>query len=60
MPMHIHDDEEEAFYILEGQLRVSCGEQTWTVGRGDFVMLPRGIPHTCAVYFGGERTLISK
>ena len=25
VPWHIHDDEEETFYILEGQLRVSCG-----------------------------------
>lgn len=29
-------------------MRVSCGEQTWTVGPGDFVMMPRGIPHTCS------------
>jgi quercetin dioxygenase-like cupin family protein len=58
VPMHIHDDEEEAFYILEGQLRVSCGEQTWTVGPGDFVMMPRGIPHTCATLGAGGARLL--
>jgi quercetin dioxygenase-like cupin family protein len=48
VPPHIHDDEEESFYVLEGQLRVSCGQHTWTVGPMDFVMLPRGIPHSCS------------
>ena len=48
VPPHIHEDEEEAFYILEGQLRVTCGGDTSTLGPGDFVMMPRGIPHTCS------------
>jgi len=33
VPTHIHDDEEAVFYIVEGQLRVSCGERTWTMAR---------------------------
>lgn len=48
-PTHIHDDEDEAFYILEGVLRIECGDQTWTIGPGAFAFLPRGIPHTFAV-----------
>jgi quercetin dioxygenase-like cupin family protein len=58
VPPHIHDDEEEAFYVLEGQLRVSCGEQTWTVGPGDFVLMPRGIPHTCSTLGDGGARLL--
>jgi quercetin dioxygenase-like cupin family protein len=48
-PPHIHDDEEESFYVLDGQLSVTCGEQTWPAGPGSFVFLPRGIPHAFTV-----------
>jgi quercetin dioxygenase-like cupin family protein len=58
VPPHIHEDEEEAFYIREGQLRVSCGEQTWTAGPGDCVMMPRGIPHTCSTLGDGSARLL--
>lgn len=48
-PPHIHHDEEEGFYILDGQVSITCGEQTWTAGPGSFAMLPRGIPHSFSV-----------
>lgn len=48
-PPHVHHAEEEAFYILEGQLTVICGDRTWQVGPGSFVLLPRGIAHTFRV-----------
>lgn len=48
-PPHVHHAEEEAFYILEGQLTVTCGDRTWQVGPGSFVFLPRGIAHTFRV-----------
>jgi quercetin dioxygenase-like cupin family protein len=44
-PPHIHHQDDEAFYILEGELSGSCGERTWRGGPGTFVLLPRGIPH---------------
>ena len=58
VPPHIHEDEEEAFYILEGQLRVTCGTDTSTLGPGDFVMMPRGIPHTCSTVGDGSARLL--
>src|ERR1700682_38783 len=51
-PPHVHDAEEESFYVLEGQLQVTCGDQTWTVNSGGFVLLPRGIPHAFSVTGG--------
>jgi mannose-6-phosphate isomerase-like protein (cupin superfamily) len=45
-PMHVHDGEEEAFYILDGKLVVFLGEQRLTAGPGAFVLVPRGLPHT--------------
>jgi quercetin dioxygenase-like cupin family protein len=48
-PRHRHDREEEAFYLLEGVIEVLCGERTWTAGAGDFVFLPRAVPHAFTV-----------
>ncbi len=45
-PRHQHDREDEAFYLLAGEITVDCGDQRWTAGPGDFVFLPRGIPHS--------------
>jgi len=47
-PLHIHETEEEAFYVLEGALRIRIGERTVTAGPGAFVLIPRGTVHTFA------------
>ena len=44
-PPHIHHQDDEAFYILSGELSGFCGERTWRGGPGTFVFMPRGIPH---------------
>jgi mannose-6-phosphate isomerase-like protein (cupin superfamily) len=44
-PRHVHHDEHEAFYILEGSAEVHCGNESFHAGPGSFVMLPKGIPH---------------
>jgi mannose-6-phosphate isomerase-like protein (cupin superfamily) len=44
-PPHIHDDEDELFYVLEGRLRVTCGDDEWVVGAGGCAYLPRGVMH---------------
>jgi mannose-6-phosphate isomerase-like protein (cupin superfamily) len=45
-PPHIHTTEEEAFYVLEGELNVLIGERTVTAKAGAFVLIPRGMVHT--------------
>ncbi|MCK8602620.1 cupin domain-containing protein [Desulfoferrobacter suflitae] len=45
-PPHIHAAEEEAFYVLEGELNVLVGERTVTATAGAFVLVPRGTVHT--------------
>jgi quercetin dioxygenase-like cupin family protein len=45
-PRHVHEDEDEAFYVLSGSLVVSCGDEVFEAGPRSFVWLPRGIPHT--------------
>lgn len=44
-PRHIHEVEDEGFYVLEGKVTVTCGAETWEATPGSFVFLPRGIPH---------------
>ena len=41
----MHHDEHEAFYVLEGSAAVHCGNESFPVGPGSFVLLPKGIPH---------------
>ncbi len=45
-PLHIHRAEDEAFWILEGQLTVRCDDEEFAAGPGTFVYTPRGFPHT--------------
>ena len=45
-PPHIHHLEEEQFYVLEGQLTYSVGDQTFEVRTGDFIHIPRGTVHS--------------
>ena len=44
-PPHIHWNEEETFYIVEGQCSIRLGEETVLAGAGDFVNVPRGTVH---------------
>ena len=45
VPTHIHDADDEFFYILEGELTVVGPEGEQTAGAGACVKLPRDIPH---------------
>lgn len=45
-PPHVHEREDELFYVLDGELE-AFSHGTWThVPTGGTVFLPRGIPHT--------------
>jgi quercetin dioxygenase-like cupin family protein len=57
--LHVHRNEDELFYILDGQMLVACGGRTFTAHAGDLVFLPRGVPHTFKVPADGgpARTL---
>jgi quercetin dioxygenase-like cupin family protein len=48
-PLHIHHGEDEAFYVLDGQVRFACGAQTHEATAGAFIFLPRGVAHTFRV-----------
>jgi mannose-6-phosphate isomerase-like protein (cupin superfamily) len=45
-PRHVHHQDDEAWYVLEGAMRVQMGEKEMEVRAGAGVLLPRGTPHT--------------
>jgi quercetin dioxygenase-like cupin family protein len=57
-PLHVHDREDEAFYVLEGEIRFRQGEEEFVAGPGTLVWGPRGIPHAFKVQPGGARALV--
>ena len=45
-PFHVHYDDDEAWYILEGALAFRLGDQEVQAPAGAAVFAPRGVPHT--------------
>jgi len=44
-PLHIHKTEDEAFYVLEGEVKFLLGETTSIAKAGSLVLVPRGTVH---------------
>lgn len=44
-PMHLHYDQEEWFYVMEGEVLVQIGEKRIRLRAGDSVLAPRRVPH---------------
>ena len=42
---HVHAEEDDAFYILEGELTFTFGDDTAPAPPGTFVLIPPGVPH---------------
>ena len=44
-PDHVHFNQEEIFFIVEGTYEMTVGDQTSTVGPGTIVFIPRNVVH---------------
>jgi quercetin dioxygenase-like cupin family protein len=44
-PYHLHHEEDEAFYVLEGEITAICDGKKTVLGAGGYIFLPRGVPH---------------
>ncbi len=53
VPPHIHQAEEEAWYVLEGELTFRIGDRTIPAPAGSFILVPRGTLHSFANTGGG-------
>jgi len=57
---HLHYDQDEWFYALEGEFVLEIGEERFRLARGDSVLAPRQVPHVWAyVGEGVGRILIA-
>ena len=56
-PLHVHHREDEAFWILEGELTFQVGEETIKASPGSFLFGPRNVPHRYTVDSGPARLL---
>jgi len=46
IPPHIHENEDEIFNVLEGEMELTVGQETTILKAGDLAFGPRGIPHS--------------
>ena len=45
-PLHVHHEDDEAWYVVDGRIGVRLGEEEAIVPAGGAVLAPRGVPHT--------------
>jgi quercetin dioxygenase-like cupin family protein len=57
-PWHVHPEEDEWFYVLEGEFTVYVGERRMSLPAGSFALGPKGVPHTFIAETEGARALI--
>lgn len=44
-PWHVHHEEDEWFFVIEGELEVIVGKHRVRLGAGEFAFGPRDVPH---------------
>jgi hypothetical protein len=49
VPLHRHSQEDEVWYVLEGEIAFTLDGATRRGGPGTFVYIPRGVAHTFQV-----------
>ena len=57
-PMHVHRDEEEAFYVLEGEIDFEVDGAVVRATAGSFALAPRGLAHRFEVRSPTARVLV--
>jgi mannose-6-phosphate isomerase-like protein (cupin superfamily) len=56
-PLHVHHNEDEGFWILEGDATFEVGDTTIEAHAGDYLFGPRDVPHRFTVGENGCRML---
>jgi quercetin dioxygenase-like cupin family protein len=57
-PPHTHTHEDEAYYVLDGELTFTVGDQELRATAGSFVFLPRGVQHAWRIHNEEARLLM--
>jgi mannose-6-phosphate isomerase-like protein (cupin superfamily) len=45
LEQHVHDEEDDAFYIVEGEMTFTFGDEEAAAPPGTFVLVPPGVEH---------------
>jgi len=56
--LHTHYEQDEWWYVLQGEFLIKVGDKTYNAKTGDVVFGPRMVPHTMAKIGQGEAKLI--
>jgi quercetin dioxygenase-like cupin family protein len=51
-PLHVHPAFDELFFVLEGELTFQVRDELMSVAAGNWLLAPRGTPHTFANHSG--------
>jgi mannose-6-phosphate isomerase-like protein (cupin superfamily) len=57
-PLHVHSNEDELFYALEGEHVIQVGDQEHRIGPGESAFGPRGVPHAQRRVVPGEGRML--
>jgi mannose-6-phosphate isomerase-like protein (cupin superfamily) len=47
--LHVHATIDDTWYAIEGRMAARCGDEEFVIEAGDWVSMPRGVPHTFRV-----------
>lgn len=47
-PRHVHPEQDEWFYVVEGAYTIEIGAERFDLTAGDSILAPRGVPHVWA------------
>ena len=57
-PWHVHPEEDEWFYVLEGELTFWVADTRMSLEAGSFAFGPKNVPHTFYAEAGGAKALV--
>ena len=46
VPLHVHERHVESFFVVEGSLTLTAGDEVVQAQAGDWLQVPEGVPHT--------------
>jgi quercetin dioxygenase-like cupin family protein len=56
--LHVHNSQDEWFYVIKGEFIVKVGEETFKLSDGDSAFAPRTVPHAFAKVSEGEAQML--
>lgn len=58
IPLHIHENEDEVFKVIEGEMELTVGGKTTILKAGDLALGPRGVPHSWKIIGNSKAKVI--